>query len=57
MGTSATRAKNKYNSKNYEQVHIILPVGTRAVWHEAAHKNMKSLNEFIITAVEEKLKK
>ena len=29
MGTSATKAKNKYNESNYDRINLIVPKGKR----------------------------
>ncbi|MBU5438269.1 DUF1778 domain-containing protein [Tissierella sp. MSJ-40] len=56
-GTSATRAKNKYNAKNYDRLYPYVKKGRKAVYEEAAQKSGMTLNEFMITAIEEKVQK
>ena len=51
MGTPATRAKAKYNKENYEQILLMIPKGTKAIWKEEAQKREISLNHLIQTAV------
>jgi uncharacterized protein (DUF1778 family) len=55
-GTSATRAKNKYNAQNYDRLYPYVKKGRKAVYEEAAQKAGMTLNEFMITAIEEKAK-
>ena len=57
MGTSATKAKNKYNSNNYDRIGLMLPKGTGELWKaEAVRRNM-SLNAFIQEAVQNYMSK
>lgn len=56
-GNSATRAKNKYNTANYDQVKIWASKGDRDRFDAAAKKSGKSRNAFILEAVEEKIKR
>jgi len=56
-GSSATRAKNKYNTANYDRLYPYAPKGRKAIYEEAAKKAGVSLNDFIITAIEEKIEK
>ena len=55
-GTSATRAKNKYNTQNYDRLYPYVKKGRKAVYEEAAQKAGMTLNEFMIIAIEEKAK-
>ena len=55
MGTSGTHAKQRYRDKAYDRIEITVKRGIRPIWKEAAAKNDKSLNEFIIDVVEEKI--
>lgn len=54
-GTSATKAKNKYNTTNYDRLYPYVKKGRKAVYEEAAKKAGVSLNDYIVTALEEKL--
>lgn len=54
-GTSATKAKNKYNTANYDRLYPYVKKGRKAVYEEAAKKAGVSLNDYIVTALEEKL--
>lgn len=56
-GSSATRAKNKYNAANYDRLYPYVPKGRKAVYEAAAKAAGMSLNEFIIAALEEKVEK
>jgi predicted HicB family RNase H-like nuclease len=56
-GSASTRAKNKYNAANYERLYPIVPKGRKAIYEEAAKAANMSLNEFIVTAMDEKLEK
>ena len=56
MGTAATKAKNKYNAENYERISLSVPKGTKEKYKAIAETNGKSLNQFIIDCVEEKVK-
>lgn len=54
-GTSATKAKNKYNAKAYDQFLVTVPTGQKAeIDKEAKKQGYKSRNEFIVAAIEEK---
>jgi len=58
MGTSATRAKTKYEKENYDQIKFRVKKGEKEKYQEAAKKEgYNSLNEFILSAVEEKVNK
>ena len=51
MGTSATRAHNKYNVKAYDRINFVVPKGEKTVIQEAAKVSGESLNAFILRAV------
>ncbi|RHK55873.1 ribbon-helix-helix domain-containing protein [Lachnospira eligens] len=54
-GKAATRAKNKYNAKTYDQFIVTVPVGQKAeIDKEAKKQGYKSRNEFVVAAIEEK---
>ena len=55
MGTAATKAKNKYNAENYERISLSVPKGTKEKYKAIAETNGKSLNQFIIDCVEDKI--
>lgn len=57
-GTPATMAKNRYNAKAYDQIHLTVPKGQKAVIDKEIRKlGYKSRNEFVVTAIEEKIKR
>lgn len=53
---ASTRAKNKYNSQNYDRLYPIVKKGKKAEYEAAAKNAGMSLNEFIISAIEDKIK-
>lgn len=54
-GTPATKSKNKYNAKAYDQFLVTVPTGQKAeIDKEAKKQGYKSRNEFIVAAIEEK---
>lgn len=57
MGTSATRAKNKYNKANYDQYLFRMPKGDKERYMEIARQRDMSLNTYIIQALEEKIER
>ncbi|MEE4578847.1 transcriptional regulator [Paenibacillus polymyxa] len=56
-GKSSTKAKNKYNAANYDRLYPVVPKGRKAVYEAAAKEAGVSLNDYIQTALEEKLKR
>ncbi|RJE88642.1 antitoxin [Paenibacillus sp. 1011MAR3C5] len=56
-GSAATRAKNKYNAANYDRLYPYAPKGRKAVYEAAAAKAGVSLNDYILTAIEEKIER
>lgn len=56
-GTSATRAKNKYNGKAYDRLYPYVKKGRKAVYEETAQKAGLTLNEFVTEAIEEKVER
>lgn len=57
MGSSATKAKNKYNQKNYDRFILNLPKGEKERYKDIAEKENMSLSAYIIQAIEEKIKR
>ncbi len=53
---AATKAKNKYNKENYDRLYPVTKKGRKKVYEDAAKKAGLSLNDFIIKAIEEKIK-
>ncbi|MEK5415184.1 transcriptional regulator [Paenibacillus sp. FSL L8-0708] len=54
-GKASTRAKNKYNAANYDQVKIWVKKGEREKIDIEAEKFGMSRNAFILEAIEEKI--
>lgn len=54
-GNSETRAKNKYNAKNYDRVTLSVPKGKKEEYKAAAEAEGKSLNAFIVECVERRI--
>lgn len=57
MGSSATKAKNKYNQKNYDRFILNLPKGEKERYKDIAEKADMYLSAYIIQAIEEKIKR
>lgn len=57
MGTSATRAKNKYNAKTYDNIRILVPKGKKEIIKAIAEEQGESLNKFVNNAIDEAMKK
>lgn len=55
MGSSATKAKNKYNQKNYDRFILNLPKGEKERYKAIAEESDISLSAYIIQAIEEKI--
>lgn len=53
----ASRAKMKYNAKNYERIPLDVKIGTKAIYKAAAAAENLSLNAFIQKAIEEKMER
>lgn len=51
MGSSATKAKNKYNKAVYDQISIKPPKGTKSQWQSEADKHGENLTQYITNAV------
>ena len=54
-GTSATRAKQKYNTANYDRLYPYVPKGRKSVYEEAAKSAGISLNDYVVRALDEKI--
>lgn len=48
--------QNEYNRKKYDRVSVMFPAGYREKVREIATKEGKSLNAYILEAVQEKVK-
>ena len=47
--------QNDYNRKNYDRVSVMFPAGERDKVREIAKSQNKSLNAFILEAIDEKI--
>ena len=56
-GKSSTRAKNKYNAANYDNLRIIVPKGKKELIKAHAESQGESINSFVNRAIEETIKK
>ena len=52
-GSAATKAKNKWNRKNYDQFLLTMPKGDKERYRALADSEDMSLNAYIIRAIEE----
>ena len=52
-GKAATRAKNKYNTLNYDSLRIVVPKGRKAELQAHAAARSESLNGFVNRAIDE----
>lgn len=57
QGKASTRAKDKYNAANYDQVKLWVIKGDRERIDAAAKAVGMSRNAFIVEAIEEKIKR
>lgn len=57
MGTSATRAKRKYNSKMYERLEITVKAGEKEKIKQRAGEIGKSVNAYITDLIYENMEK
>lgn len=57
MGTPRTRASNKYQSKAYDRINLVVPKGRKAELQAAAQEQGESLNGFISKAIEERMER
>lgn len=53
---ATTKAKQKYNKKNYDRIEITVTKGKKELYKEYAKRKDKSLNAFITELIEEKIK-
>lgn len=54
-GNLQTRAKNKYNSKNYDSLRIVVKKGKKAIISQYAQEQGKSINGLVNELLEEKI--
>lgn len=57
QGKASTRAKDKYNAANYDQIKLWSKKGDRIRIDEIAEKCGMSRNAFILEAIEEKIER
>lgn len=56
MGQSATKAKNKYNDKAYDQVRVVVKKGQKEVIKAYAESQGLSINGYINKLIEQDMK-
>jgi len=56
IGKPATKAKNKYNAQNYDNIRLVVPKGRKSVISAIAEATGESLNGFIGKAIDERMK-
>lgn len=49
--------QNEFNKKNYDRMELIVPKGQKAIIKEKAAAAGQSVNEFVYSAVKEKMEK
>lgn len=52
MGRTSAAVKNRYNSKAYDRINIIVPKGEKDRYKAIAEAQGKSLNQLFVEAVE-----
>lgn len=57
MGKATTKAKNKYNAKNYERISLNVLIGEKDKIREHAESMGESVNGFINRAIKETIEK
>ena len=56
-GKASTRAKNKYNAKAYDRIHLMVPKGTKDMILERAKKRSETINGFLNRIIKEEFKR
>lgn len=56
-GKSSTKAKNKYNAANYDNLRIVVPKGTKEIIREHAGSKGESINGFVNRAINETMER
>ena len=56
-GKSSTRAKNKYNAANYDNLRIIVPKGQKEIIKAHADSKGESINGFVNRAIDETMQR
>lgn len=57
MGKATTKAKNKYNSLNYERISLSVPKGKKEIIKKHAELRNESINTFINSAIDTAMQK
>lgn len=52
----ATAAKNRYNAKAYDRIVVVVRKGKKDIIKKAASKAKESVNTFITTAIDDRMK-
>ena len=55
--SAATKAKNAFNSKNYDRLYPFVKAGNKAKIESAASAAGQSLNDYIVTAVYQRMER
>jgi predicted ABC-type ATPase len=56
-GKASTKAKNKYNARNYDNLHIVVPKGRKPEIQAVAEAAGDSLNKYVTNAINESMRK
>lgn len=51
------KANNKYNAKAYDRISVVLTKGRKQEIQQAAEQCNESLNAFIVSSIDERMKK
>jgi len=57
MGKTSAEVKNRYNTKVYDRLNIIVPKGNRDIIKAHAESRGESLNGFVTRAINETMKR
>ena len=57
QGKASTKAKNKYNANNYDNLRIVVPKGKKDIIKAHAEKQGESINGFVNRAIDETMAK
>ena len=55
--SAATKAKNAFNSKNYDRLYPFVKAGNKAKIESAANAAGQSLNDYVVTAVYQRMER
>ena len=55
--SAATKAKNAFNSKNYDRLYPFVKAGNKAKIESAASAAGQSLNDYMVTAVYQRMER